>query len=291
MSSRKRKGGRDAKPTTTVAGPSAPVPPVAAAGAPGATTTEPVVTVPGVSQESVERVVAAVRELGTSATAVQVQARAKVRAADVRAVLGVLRAAPAPGRPAGPSPKALELEAAVIAARTPTDLARVAQAAVGLVASGALREGQARAIVDGCREARRALLEAAKAKDPLAAPDDRRMALVSPEAMELGKCLDYMSDERRELLIGHAATLLEEENRECAARNAESTAPAPSEETTEPTASRRRSSSSRSSRSAPPAPPASGSAPPSPGSTPPGTSARPKPGAARSGFRPFTGPG
>ena len=56
MSSRKRKGGRDAKPTTTVAGPPAPVPPVAAAGAHGATTTEPVVTVPGVSQESVEPV-------------------------------------------------------------------------------------------------------------------------------------------------------------------------------------------------------------------------------------------
>jgi hypothetical protein len=185
------------------------------AGATPAPAPAPVASVaPDVSPEARERVLAAIRDLGPDATIVAIQAKAGVRAQDVARIVAAVRAGSlqvAPGVSREPSAAARGLEAQVRAAKGPADLARVAQAAAAAVAGGDLREGQARAIVDACREARRAMVDDRQVNGGLTL-DDKRLALVSAEALALGVSFDCLSDEHRDMVVAFTASLLEQEN-------------------------------------------------------------------------------
>lgn len=198
--------------------------------APDAQATPTTGTPPVVDYEVQGRILAAIRELGSAASVTKVQTVAKARRSDVAHVLAEVRAGRLdPKAPPAPRP-AVDLERLVRSAATAGDLARVTATAAAEVAAGRLEPARSRAIIDASRESRRAMADQAKAVAAASKAnliDEVRMALVSPEMLELAKLGDYLCDERRELLMAYAADLLEAENLEAKARHAGTHASAP----------------------------------------------------------------
>lgn len=101
-------------------------------------------------------------------------------------------------------------------AKTPAQVSRVSLSVAAFVAQGQLDSSTARTIVDACKEAR-AGMEAQAKRDPSTAdPDDRTMALVSAEAMEVAKALDHLNDDRRAMVVSFVADLADQEAEEAA---------------------------------------------------------------------------
>lgn len=108
--------------------------------------------------------------------------------------------------------KASDLMARVRSAKTPGEVASITAEVTALQIAGEFDRASASGVLEGCAEMRKGMEAMAKRLDPLAAPDDRRMGLVSEDAFTAAKSIDHLDDDRREMVFSFIGEMLEQEN-------------------------------------------------------------------------------